>query len=336
MKAATMYLARRHIGNQTHYAIHESYKEDGCWKSRHLYDLGSDPTRYIIYPGGHGYYYDPEILEALSAKGLETDQSSLDVIFFDFLTPQVQRVINGFDRSRRGGLRHDPSRDEQSNPPIHIFDKRRFCFLRFGPKSRQLINRVPPKVFRMLLNKSRDELEQNFLYSELSLNYREMPLYVATIFELNHFVPRSANDNTIISQLDNYFLSKLCHLDRDSQFWLGTSYNEGLHEYLVRYAIMYFDYEHPQQPAAHQFFQDFINRHRIYRPPASVRSKIKAAEKIFGLTWEELNRLPRKSLSRRYRRLSLVHHPDHGGDAARFDLLTQIYQHLLKKRPKAS
>lgn len=331
-----MYLARRHIGNQTHYAIHESYQEDGCWKSRHLYDLGPDPTRYIIYPGGHGYYYDPEILDALSAKGLEIDQSSLDVVFFDFLSPQVQRVINGFDRGRRYGLRHDPSQDEQSNPPIHIFDKRRFCFLRFGPKSRQLIRRVPPKVFRTLLNKSRDELEQYFFCSELSLSHREKPLYVATIFELNHFVPKSANDNAMLPQLDSYFLSKLCQLDRDSQFWLGTPHNEGLHEYLVKYAIIYFDYERPQQPAGHRFFQDFVNQHRIYSPPASVRSKIKAAEKIFGLSWAELIRLPGKSLSRRYRRLSLIHHPDRGGDAAKFDLLTQTYRHLLKKKPKAS
>ena len=331
-----MYLARRRIGDQTHYAIHESYQADGCWKSRHLYDLGTDPTRYIVYPGGRGYYYDPEILDALSAKGLQIDQSSLDVIFFDFLSPHIQRVINGFDRKRRYGSRGNPPQAEQSNTPIHLFDKRRFCFLRFGPKRRQLIHRVPSKIFRGLLNKSRDELEQYFLSSELLLNYRGKPFYVSTIFELNHFVPESGNDKALMPQLDDYFTSKLCQLNRDRQFWTGTSHKEGLHEYLVKYAIMYFDYDRPQQTAGHRLFQDFINQHRVYKPTKLVRSKIEAAEKIFGLTWAELKRLSRNSLARRYRRLSLTHHPDRGGDAAQFDLLTQIYQHLLKKKPKTS
>lgn len=200
-----MYLARQRKGNVMHYAIRESYLDDRQWKSRHLYDLGTDPSRYIHYPGGNGYYYAPEILDSLSDKGLDIDQSSLDIIFFEFLSPQIRRVIDGFDRSRRNP-------HPQAAPPVasratfHLFDKRRFYFLRFGPRHRQNIHRVPAKIFRSLQCKSRDEL-----------------------------------------------------------------------------------------------------------------------------SWEELKRLPRQSLSRRYRRLSLKHHPDHGGDPAQFDRLTQIYRHLLKQ-----
>jgi hypothetical protein len=325
-----MYLARQRKGNVTHYAIRESYLDGQYWKSRHLCDLGTDPSRHIHYPGGNGYYYAPEILEALSDKGLDIDQSSLDMIFFEFISPHIRRVIKGFDRSRRKAHPQEAPAGS-SQVTFHLFDKRRFYFLRFGPRHRQNIHRVPDKIFRPLQCKSRDELEQYFLCSESALRPQEKSIYVATIFELNHFVPdRSAGEATAL-QLDGYFLDRLCRLAIDHKFWQGGPASEGLGEYLVRYAVMYFDYEYPPRPAAAAFVQDFIRRHRVYRPPKSVRTNIHAAEKLFELSWEELKRLPRRSLSRRYRRLSLKHHPDHGGDPAQFNRLTQIYRHLLSK-----
>lgn len=325
-----MYLARQRKGNLTHYAIRESYLDGQYWKSRHLYDLGTDPSRHIHYPGGNGYYYAPEILEALSERGLDIDQSSLDSIFFEFLAPHIRRVIEGFDRgSRKPHPQAAPA--ESSRLPLHLFDKRRFYFLRFGPRHRQYIHRVPVKIFRSLQCKSRDELEQYFLCSESSLRAQEKPIYVATIFELDRFVPDRSAGEAVALQLDGYFLDRLCRLAADKQFWPGGPAPEGLDEYLVRYAVMYFDYERPPRPAAAAYIQDFIHRHRVYRPPKSVRKNIRSAEKLFELSWEELKRLPRQSLSRRYRRLSLKHHPDHGGDPAKFHHLTQIYQHLLKK-----
>jgi hypothetical protein len=324
-----MYLARRRIGNQIHYAICESYLDGEYWKSRHLIDLGTDPARYIHYPGGNGYYYAPEILDALADKGLDTDQSGLDTIFFEFLSPHIKRVINGFDRSNRRP--HRPaSTDDAFMAPVHTFDKRRFHFLRFGPRHRQQIHRQPAKIFRPLRNKSRDELEQYFLYSEASLRLQEKPIYVATIFELNRFVPNSDSREGIVPQLDNYFVDKLCRLANDTVFWSGRPDQENLSEYLIKYAIMYFDYERPQRPAPYEFIRDFIHRHRAYRPPKQVEVNIRWAEKIFELPWGELKKLPKASLSRRYRRLSLTYHPDHGGDPDLFNRLTQIYTHLLK------
>jgi hypothetical protein len=324
-----MYLARRRLGDRTHYAIRESYQDGEYWKSRHLLDLGTDPTHYIHYPGGNGYYYAPEILDALAEKGLDTDQSSLDTIFFDFLSPHIQRVIHGFDRGHRTA-RQPAVTDDVLMASVHTFDKRRFHYLRFGPRSRQQIHRQPAKIFRSLQNKSRDELEQYFLYSEASLRWHERPIYVATIFELNRFVPSPESDEPVVIQLDSYFMDALCRLGCDRNFWFGESAHDNLSEYLIKYAIIYFDYERPQRPAAHEFIQDFINRHKTYRPPKRVQQNIQWAEKIFELSWEELKKLPKASLSRRYRRLSLKHHPDHGGDPTLFDRLTQIYKHLLK------
>jgi hypothetical protein len=323
-----MYLARQHHGDRTYYAIRESYQDGEYWKSRHLLDLGTDPTRYIHYPGGNGYYYAPEILDALAEKGLDTDQSSLDTIFFEFLSPHIQRVIHGFDRGRRTA--HQSVIDDVLMPSVHTFDKRRFHFLRFGPRHRQQIHRQPTKIFRSLQNKSRDELEQYFLYSEASLRSQEKPIYVSTIFELNRFVPDPQSDEPVMTQLDSYFMDTLCRLDCDRSFWFGEPIHDNLSEYLIKYAIIYFDYERPQRPADYEYIRDFIHRYRAYRPPKRVQQNIQWAEKIFELSWEKLKCLPKASLSRRYRRLSLKHHPDHGGDPALFDRLTQVYKHLLK------
>jgi hypothetical protein len=323
-----MYLARQRHGDRTYYAIRESYQDGEYWKSRHLIDLGTDPARYIHYPGGNGYYYAPEILDALAEKGLDRDQSSLDTIFFEFLSPHIQRVIHGFDRGRRTA--HRSVIDDALMSSVHTFDKRRFHFLRFGPRHRQQIHRQPTKIFRSLQNKSRDELEQYFLHSEASLRSQEKPIYVSTIFELNRFVPDPESGETVVIQLDGYFMDTLCRLACDRSFWFGEPIHDNLSKYLIKYAIIYFDYERPQRPADYDYLRDFRHRYRTYRPPKRVRQNIQWAEKIFELSWEELKRIPKASLSRRYRRLSLKHHPDHGGDPALFDRLTQVYKHLLK------
>ena len=64
-----MYLARRNIGNQTHYHIRGTYRDGDCLKSRDLFHLGTDPSRYIIYPGGKGYYFDEVVEETLREHG---------------------------------------------------------------------------------------------------------------------------------------------------------------------------------------------------------------------------------------------------------------------------
>jgi len=58
-----MYLAQEWIKQQTHYYIRETFQEGSQSKSRILFDLGTDPAQYIIYPGGKGYYFD-EVVEA--------------------------------------------------------------------------------------------------------------------------------------------------------------------------------------------------------------------------------------------------------------------------------
>jgi len=57
-----LYLAQKKINGMAHYFIRESYSHGEYFLSRDLIDLGPDPARFIIYPGGNSFYID-EIIE---------------------------------------------------------------------------------------------------------------------------------------------------------------------------------------------------------------------------------------------------------------------------------
>lgn len=326
-----MYLARITEKGKIRYIIRQSYAAGEGFRSKDLLDLGYDPTRHIIYSGSSGYYYSAELEEGLAAAGVPADQSHLDEIFYEFLQPNIRRIIDGFDRGRRRSA--STAIDAAQAPPaLWGFDKRRFHYLRFGLSDQRHIDHVPAKVFRTLHAKSRDELEQYFLSAERLLRSHEKPVYVSLIFEFKRFVPESKANLTLREQLDAFFISRICRINADDRFWDGGPIASSLHPYLTRYAVMYFDFEAQRQSAWQAYVEDFINRHRIYHPPAKVTVKLEEAGRLFGLPWKELKKLDRGSLSRLYRKLALTHHPDKGGDADLFRRLTQYYHMLLKRK----
>lgn len=324
-----MYLARQRINRKTHFFIRQSIAGPGCLQSRDLFDLGTDPRRFIFYPGGNSYYFDPCIEESLRQQGLEVKQNDLDAIFFEFLNPETQRVIAGFDRGARH--RHTPMA-ACPHPTVHNFDKRRYCCLRFGSRTNQYINQVPEKIFRPLLNKCRDEIEQYFLTAEKILRSGEQFNYITVIFELKRFIPDPRTELPLIMQLDSFFIDRLCQLNSDPAFKAGVPRFRGLYGYLAKYAIMYFDSEAPYHRWSCDYIQAFINRHRIYTPPPKIQIKIKEAEELFGHPWKELQRMDRSALTRRYRQAALKHHPDRGGRSETFQRLTAYYRALLAKK----
>jgi hypothetical protein len=76
-----MYLKRRFVNNDRHYILCESYWDGDCWKSRRLMDLGPDPERHIVYPGGNSFYVDESLEERLRAKGSAVDSDELEELF---------------------------------------------------------------------------------------------------------------------------------------------------------------------------------------------------------------------------------------------------------------
>ncbi len=329
-----MYLARQRTRNKIHYSIRHSYADGSVFKSGELFDLGTDPGCFIHYPGGSGYYFDSIIEETLAQKGIETDQNQLDRIFFEFLPPAIQRVISGFDRGygRRSGIRHQT--DTTAMQPVHIFDKRRFHYLRFGYSRQQGLHRIPQRMFSPLQSKSRDELEHYFLENERRLPMNEISTYTAIVFEMHHWRPDPSSQLSWTEQMDAFFIRQLCDLNSDEQFMAGVPPFAGLSAYLVRYAIFYFDYAPPLRSAEQEYIHDFINRHRVHRPPQRVQIKMAEAAKLFGRPWKTLKKMSRAQLTRAYRRLALEHHPDQGGDPDKFRRLTQYYQALLSRKPR--
>ena len=327
-----MYLARTKVKNQTHYYIRDTYHEGSCLKSRDVFHLGTDPSKHIIYLGGHGYYYDEAIEETLAQFGLYPDQDELDHIFWDFLNPEIKRVIEGFDRSFGKSKTDSP----EPYPSIHIFDKRRIHYLRFAQVDQRNLSKMPLKLFKVLHGKSRDEIEQYFLVEERILQPNELRTYVYTIFDLQRFfldaiaAQRPHDLNQI--KMDEFFVDAVCKLDEDKNFWAGMDMSDRLRDYLIKYVIMYFDNEFLRPSLFQDYLNEFMNRHRTYLPPKKVRVNMEEAARLFETSWENLKQMDLKCFNRLYRKMALKYHPDKGGDPDTFVRLTKYYHGLLRKK----
>jgi hypothetical protein len=334
-----MYLALKKIKGLTHYYIRESYQQEELFLSRDLIDLGTDPTRYVIYPGGKAYYIDQVIEDRLTELGIGEKTDELEDIFWRFLRPEIRRGLEHF-RGREKRYKADRRKKLPHREPdfrIHIFDKRRVCFLKFGQTDQRNIGRMPHKLFRILNNKSRDEIEQGFMDKEAVLAPREYKIYTYTILNLQQFFNESLARSypQMLSQpkIDNHFIEQICRLNTDRFFWAGMKTTDRLHDYLVRYVLMHFDYDYGPGSFMEDYLRQFINSRREYRPPSrGAAFALKKASSILGKTKDELKKMSRKDLSRLYRRRAQELHPDKGGDHARFVSLTDAYHAVLQTK----
>ena len=334
-----MYLARKSINGIIHYFIRESYREGDHFLSRDLIELGTNPAKYIIYPGGNAFYIDPEIEDRLDALGVTAQGNNIEDIFWRFLDPRIQRALEHFRhremlsrRSRKSGEK--PAKAES---PVHIFDRRRLHYLKFGRMEQGYLWLVPQKLFNVLRNKSRDEIEQLFLDMELQLNPREYKAYIYVIFDINRFFNESFAKNRPQylkqSDVDDHFIEEICSLNRDLTFWAGMQTAKRLHEYLVRYVLMYFDYDFAPRSWVEDYIRNFINSRRDYQSPYGAGSvTLDEAGAIFDETKDELKKMSRQELSRIFRRRALELHPDKGGDPEKFVELTKAYDMLLRTK----
>ena len=334
-----MYLALKTIKSKTHYFIRESYRNGTCLRSRDLFDLGTDPAQYIIYPGGSAFYIDETVDDRLRTLSRNYSVHDLDDIFWCFLKPEIRaelepyRHLGGTSRRKRTGK----EKEENQQHEFHIFDKRRVHYLRFGQIDQGRIGRVTPKMFNKLINKSRDELEQYFMKMERDLDRSEFKAYVYVIFDLQKYfteliaksMPHGLNQNKV----DQYFLEEICRLNSDSDFWSGMDTEGNLHEYLIRYVIMFFDSEYGRSSFLDDYIRDYINSKRRYVPPRKQSSvTLDEASTIFGLKKDALRKMSRQALTRLYRRMAHKLHPDKGGEKEEFVKLSEAYHELLKSK----
>ena len=331
-----MYLARLpDKNNGCRYMIRQSYADDHCYRSRDLFDLGDDPSRFIIYPGGNGFYIDTAVEDAIVDKGVPASQDDLEPIFMPFLDPHIRRVIDGFDRKSRSC---QPSNTCIPAEAIHLFDRYRLHYLKSGRVDPREFGCTPDRFYANLQHKSRDEIEYDFIAAERILKPGELAHYTYQIFDLQRYFSenfaRSHPEGLDQDRMDRFFVKTLCHLDRDESFWMGSDEASGLRQHLVRYAVMYFDSSFPSRDPFRDFLQDFMNRYRVHRPPESVQISLAESARLFGVTADALKKMDCRALTRQYRKLALRHHPDKGGDPETFVKLSAAYDKLLKRKSK--
>lgn len=334
-----MYLASKKISGQTHYLIRESYQQEDLFLSRDLIDLGTDPACHIIYPGGNAFYINEVIEDQLIELGAGNDLDELEDIFWRFVHPEIRRVLEPFRRreDRHRANRKKKAPEVKNLTSLHIFDKRRAHYLKFGQTDQRNIGRVPLKLFRGLHNKSRDEIEHGFMDMEAALSPREYKTYTYTIFDLQRYFYESfANSNPqMLSQakVDEHFIEQVCRVNQDPLFWAGMKATDRLHDFLVRYVLMHFDYDFAAASFMEDYLRQFINSRREYRPPPkSAAASLEEASTILGISRAKLKKMSRQNLVRLYRRKAQELHPDKGGDHDKFVSLTEAYHELIKTK----
>ncbi len=331
-----MYLARRVIDNQLHYVLCESFMKDGCLSNRDLIHIGPCPDRFIVYGGGSSFSLSEDLLDRLQNLGVQASYEEIEHLFLPFLDPYIKNKIERFqDRAEHRSWRPMSSRDrDRTRESVHVFDRRRIFYLRFGLIDMRRLNNSLG-LYRQLLDKSRDEIEQLIIVQEQELSPAEYKRYIFAIFDLRRFFKKSyartmpqALDG---EAMDHYFVEELCRLDRDQGFWRGLERTDRLPSYLIRYMVMFFDYDFPGSQNWNDFTRLFDRSRRRHRQRATSMT-LDTASTVFGLTRKELAELSRKQLTALYRKLAHTLHPDKGGDHDRFIELTTAYNELLRGR----
>ncbi|MFW6236982.1 MAG: J domain-containing protein [Desulfosudaceae bacterium] len=333
-----MYLARKQVNQTIHYVIRQSVSEDGMLVSRDLFDLGSDPEDYLVYPdNGHAFYFDENLCHALEARGVAPDYTELEALFWPFLAPETRRIIEKFSRApagRRGSLAEQKKRCEIET--FHVFDRRRMHFLRFGEMDQTRLAAVPQKIYRKLLDKSRDEIEQQFIEMEQVLSPREKKNYTFVIFNVaGHFesaLARRFPQALPEDKVDECFLEEVCRVNDDAAFWADLLSGGRLHPYLVRYVCWFFDHDFFGGQYLDDLVWQFKRRHHQCTPPQPRQHmEVDEALAVLEIDRSELAKLTVKILTRQYRRMAKRHHPDQGGRHEAFIRLNRAFEDLLRR-----
>lgn len=331
-----MYLATMHRDGRLSYTIRASFFDEagavyGC---REVFDLGFDPGRYIHRLAENAIYFDEALEEAVAGEYGGEPTAVLEELLWDFLPPEERRIIGSFRRKPSARLSEiSPEEREEIERAIHIFDRRRLYYIRYGAVDQSRIYRLSDKVYRPLLRKCRDEKEYYFQCLEKSLRPAEMKKYIFVIFNLQQnfdeiyraFMPEALNRQ----RMDEVFVDELCRLNRDAGFWQTAVAGDVLHPHLRHYLIYYFDHSFESRSFDYDFYREFRAGHRRFSWP---EKKVKVSEEevnaLFGRTMTELKKMDRGDLGRLFRKKAKDHHPDGGGEAANFIKLRQVYENL--------
>jgi hypothetical protein len=320
-----MYVAVVREKGRARYELRRTVPLGGGLGFETVADLGADPGSMVRF-GRFGICYAEELLAALA--GFDADMDRMDEAFSRF-APQG---YTGFSARAGSWRRTTPTLAQLGEiGTLHAFDRRRMAFLRSGEVNLSRIGEVNPRLFKGLVGKSRDELEQMFLCMERELPRDETRAYVHATFNLQrHFASLVARTNPEAldqGRLDEAFMLEYCALVEDDAFGFGLP--GGAQAYLRRYACMHFDCDFPAADGFRRIFEAFMNDFRRHRP----RPKPVAPERVrelFGLDMAEIRKLTRREFARVFRKKAMSMHPDKGGDHDAFVELLETYKRIVR------
>jgi len=325
------------------FIIRESYKDGRSYRFRDLFTLGTNPGRYVIYPGGNAFYIDEVVEDSICSLGGNVDPGDIEDLFWPFVNPRIRRALQ-WSRERtktsRKGRRLGAKEEGRIRNGVSEFDKRRVHYLRCGRIDQGSIGRMPVKLYKWVFGKSRDEIEQGFMKMEWRLKSSELKTYPYVIFDLQRFFTESCAkkmpQGLDQEKVDGYFLEEICRLNRDTSFWAGEETTEVLHDYLIRYLIMFFDNDFGPDSFLRDYIKGFMDSRRAWRFPTrrSVMS-LEEASTIFGVKEDVLRTMSRRSIVRLFRRMAKKLHPDKGGTQERFVQLSEAYEEMMRRRGNA-
>jgi len=331
----SLYLARTIIQYPFRYFLRISYFDEvkNHYRCRQIAELGDDPAQFLTYPNDRSFYVNEELQEiANQACGRDTD-SELEKLLWPFVDATIQWEMEAFFHRGRGKASTMTQAEKSAiDQQLHLFDKRRLYFLRYGAVDQSRLSRMSPRACRPILNKSRDEIEQFFLHQEQELFEDEVKLYLFAAFNLQqHFnesyakaMPEALDE----SKVDQFFLDNICQLAEDKTFWRDLPDLARLSPYLSRYIIYFFDLNFGVNDRTREYIRQFLNDHRQFKWPENTKINDNDIALVFGMGIDELRQLGEKELTSLWRRKAKELHPDTGGDHDQFVKLTAAYRSL--------
>jgi len=335
-----MYLATLTRGQTKHYEIRQSLPGDDhrYLEYQVVFDLGGDPGRYIERLSDDICYFSAELEERLQQETSEDASLILEELLWNFLPAEEQTRLSIFRHRGKARVSALSERERSAiEKDIHLFDRRRLYYLRYGGVDQSRIFRLNPKLYRPLLNKCRDEREFYLLDLEKALQHNELRTYVFAIFDLQrHFTESfSATMPEALNQTDiaDFFIEEICSLNDDKSFWRTGTGGTSLHDHLIRYMIMFFDHGYGRRSLFDDFVREFMGRHRAFSwPEKKPAVSTGQAEKIFQRKWQKLQKMSRRELTRLYRERAKELHPDSGGNHEQFIELNGAYASLMARK----
>ena len=300
-----------------------------------VFNLGPDPQKHFEIYAEQTVIFSQELLDTVDAYNVKNPDLVLEQLLFDFFPAYIQKKIKNFQTHREYKSGPLSSLEKEAiQQQIHIFDRKRLYYLRYGAVDQSRLSNLHEKCCRPLLGISRDEKEFYFQAEEKALKPGMYLQYIYAIFDLRKFFDQSfaawMPEALQKDQIGEHFLGELCRLNADKDFWQQSeTLTSSLHFHLQRYVIMFFDFAATPRSFFEDFSKSFQEQFRNFKWPErkSTCTPDELAD-IFETDYESLIRMSKEKLGKLYRKKTMKFHPDQGGDHDKFIKLTEAYQQL--------